>query len=263
LPNAIEAFERLTDSIAEKQVVVALDYDGTLTPIVNRPDMAVLSDEMRTVLRRVADRCPTLVISGRELRNVQQMVGVENIVYAGSHGFDITGPGGKSFKIEAGERFVPAIKRAAEELKRRLDGVEGTLIEDKRYAIAVHYRNVSEQQVDTVEQAVDAALARETELRKMGGKKVFELRPDIDWDKGTALLRILAELDLDNAEVTPFYVGDDVTDEDAFRALRQRGIGIRVGEEAGATEASYQLADPEEVRCFLERLGEWLDRRQQ
>jgi alpha,alpha-trehalase len=109
--------------------------------------------------------------------------------------------------------------------------------------------------VPEVERAVDEALAGRSGLVKTGGKKVFELRPAVEWDKGRAVVWLLEALDLDGPDVTPLYVGDDVTDEDAFRALHERGIGILVTELPRASAARYSLQDPREVRELLDRVA--------
>jgi trehalose-phosphatase len=127
-------------------------------------------------------------------------------------------------------------------------------VERKKFAIAVHYRLVAPENVERVEAVVDEVTENRSELRKAYGKKIFELQPQVDWHKGKALFSLMKTLELDQDDVLPFYIGDDVTDEDAFRALRGRGIGIVVREEPYETAASYSLKDPEEVRAFLLRL---------
>jgi alpha,alpha-trehalase len=261
LPRALDALEAIRGRIGDRRLALFLDYDGTLTPIVERPEDAVLSDEMRATLEALAERCAVVVISGRELSDVRERVGVPSIVYAGSHGFAIAGPPGTDITHEQGEKFVPAIERAARSLTERLAAIDGVLVENKRYAIAVHYRRVAETRVPDVEAAVEEVRALERGLKQTGGKKVIELRPDIDWDKGRAVQWLLDRLDLDRGDVEPIYIGDDVTDYDAFEALGSEGIGILVAEEAEAVGADYLLHDVDDVRVFLEALIRTLDGR--
>jgi trehalose-phosphatase len=181
-------------------------------------------------------------------------VGLDELVYAGSHGFDIAGPEGLSIQREQGADYLPALTRAHERLREALGGIEGVLIERKRFAIAVHFRQVAEVDVDRVEMAVDEVVERFPKLRKTYGKKIFELRPRIDWDKGKAVLWLLEALSLGGDDVLPLYLGDDVTDEDAYAALRDRGIGILVADSVCLTAARYVLRDPDEVARFLRRL---------
>lgn len=106
-----------------------------------------------------------------------------------------------------------------------------------------------------MKQAVDEVAQGHRQLRTIAGKKVHELQPDIDWDKGKALLWLLETLGLDPQEALPLYIGDDLTDEDAFRAVEQRGAGIIVTEQPRPTAARYALKDPAEVERFLRELS--------
>lgn len=258
-PLAFDRLEEVRTRIGQRRIAVFLDYDGTLTPIVERPDLAVLSDSMRDTLAKLARQTTVVVVSGRERGNVEALVGLQEIVYAGCHGFDIAGPEGTAIQHEEGKDYLPLIQEVAADLHRRLDSIEGVIIENKTYAIAVHFRLVSPEAVAEVEQTVDRTVARHPRLRKTGGKKVFELRPKIPWDKGKAVLWLLDALDLNQAEVLPIYLGDDVTDFDAFRALRGRGISLLVAEEAEPSSADYRLSDPEEAGRFLNELAKLLE----
>jgi trehalose-phosphatase len=289
-PSALDHLPHLfgaLDAVGERQALPArlrrlrpalfLDYDGTLTPIVERPEDAALPEATREVVRRLAGRFPVIVVSGRGREDVARRVGLPELVYAGSHGFDIQGPGLRHAPARDAE---PAIRAVTAGLERRLAGIPGAQVEPKRFTVAVHYRRVPEARVAAVEAAVDAELAAHPELRKAGGKKVWELRPGLDWDKGKAVLWLLRALGLASSpgrggergasvEYVPIYIGDDETDEDAFRALAERpggledpsgsnrgGIGVLVAEEERETAASYRLRDPDEVRELLARLAD-------
>jgi trehalose-6-phosphatase len=328
VPAALERWPELAGRLAGKRAAVFLDYDGTLSPIVARPDLALLPEETRQVVARLAERLPVAILSGRLREDVSGLVGLPGLYYAGSHGFDIAGPapapGEPPLRWEAGHGIPELMARVAERLRRELAGIPGVLVEDKRFAVAVHYRQVDERDVPRVEAAVDRAaaeawdgdgadggeagaetgggagaetggVARSAEaggaarggkrLRKTGGKKVWELRPDVDWNKGRALLWLLERIGRrggdgegegrgsaggagDRADgrneiggtpgrLLPIFIGDDVTDEDAFRAAASRGgIGILVAEEPRATAASYRLRDPGEALELLRRLAE-------
>jgi trehalose-phosphatase len=127
-------------------------------------------------------------------------------------------------------------------------------VERKRFAIAVHYRQVPEEYHQRVADAVDRIAPGYPMLRVAGGKMIWELRPDIEWDKGKALEWLLKEMDLDHPDVIPLYIGDDITDEDAYRVLGDRGVGIVVGREERTSAAEYALEDTDEVRIFLDTL---------
>jgi trehalose-phosphatase len=250
IPSALEHIQEIVGSTG--RVAVFLDYDGTLTPIVSRPDQAVLTDSTRAILRRLASKVPVAILSGRQLEDVRKRVAIDEIVYAGSHGFDIAGPRG--LRRQEATEFLPALDAAEKELRKKLAAISGALVERKHFSIAAHYRNVNEIDFPKLERAVSEVAGRHRELRKMEGKKVYELLPDIDWDKGKAVLWLLKTVGSEHAEVRPIYIGDDRTDEDAFRALGERGTGILVSEEPRSTAASYSLRDPAEVERFLREL---------
>lgn len=252
-PSALGQFGEVANRIGKNGVAVFLDYDGTLTPIVARPELALLDENMRSTIRRLSEFCPVIVMSGRALADITERVGIDGIIYAGSHGFEIAAPNGRQIQHQVGSDYIPLVRAAADALKDRIGHIDGVIIEDKTYTVAVHYRLIDPARVPDVERSVDQVLASHRGLAKLGGKKVFELRPDIPWDKGRALLWLLEKQNLDTPGVTPIYIGDDVTDKDAFRVLGKRGIGILVSEPE-QTSAHYRLADPDEVREFLCRL---------
>lgn len=259
LPSALASMDDIRGLMTAKRPFVALDYDGTLTPIVERPELAILSDEMRSAVTALANQCTVAVISGRDLIDVKRLVGIDNLFYAGSHGFDISGPAGRRIASQQGAEFLPALDSAEKALRPLLGDIPGTQIERKKFSIAVHYRRVEKDRVQAVEDAVDQVLAEHTGLRKGTGKKVFELQPEIDWHKGKALCWLMDALDLDRPDVLPFYIGDDVTDEDAFRVLQASGVGVVVkddhaGDSPRRSTARYALDDCREVQQFLEAL---------
>lgn len=302
--------------LAGRRVVLFLDYDGTLSPIVQRPELALLPDETRAVVGRLAERMPVAILSGRRREEVAALVDLPGLVYAGSHGFDIAGPapaaGGAPVPVSPpapGAAPAPAgvsaaaapllrhlaapgvetrLRRVAERLRRELAGIDGVLVEDKRFAVAVHYRLVADRDLPRIEAAVDraagaagggagdggdggdggdvgdigdaggsAAAAGGGRLRKTGGKKVWELRPDVDWDKGRALLWLFERYGGGHPDALPLVLGDDVTDESAFAAAASRGgIGILVAEEPRPTAAAFRLRDPAATLALLTRLAE-------
>jgi len=260
---ALDRWDAIADRLDRNELALFLDYDGTLTPIVPQPEDATLSDTMRALLTRLSKLCTVAVVSGRDRRDVESMVGHPDLVYAGSHGFDIRGPGGFAMEQEDAQDALGALDDAEKGLRERLASIEGARVERKKFAIAVHYRGVSgETDIATVEQAVDQAVSTHSALRKKGGKKIFELQPNVEWDKGHAVMFLADALDLNRDNVVLMYIGDDVTDEDAFRALRAtpRGIGVRVADEVADTAAHYMLRACGEVADFLDRIATTLDR---
>lgn len=254
LGNALDSFDEIEETIGSMLVAVFLDYDGTLTPIVSHPEDALLPDETRSILVELATYAPVAVVSGRGLNDVEKLVGLSNVYYAGSHGFEIKTPEGVTKELEEAAGYLPLLDEVEVELARRLEDVDGSQVERKKYSIAIHYRNVADEDVEDVRQVVEDVAKEHPRLAQSGGKKVFELKPDIDWDKGSAIDWLLEALDHDRPNVIPLYIGDDLTDEDAFEALRAQGITIVVGEGSRETRARYRLKDTGEVAEFLKNL---------
>jgi alpha,alpha-trehalase len=255
LPSALERKDEILERLRQRTPAIFLDYDGTLTPIVGQPEDATLPDETRDVIRRLAQHYSVAIISGRDLDDVRKMVGINDIAYAGSHGFDIAGPGGRYRNQEMGRPFLPVLKRAEKEMREAVRDIAGARLERKRFTVTVHYRQVKRADVNTVKERFEDVASHYRELRKSAGKKVMELRPNIDWDKGKALLYLLKALYADSERVVPLYIGDDTTDEDAFRAIADRGVAIVVGSGSRQTVAHYALRDTKEVVRFLKELA--------
>ncbi|KAL5171085.1 putative trehalose-phosphate phosphatase J [Glycine soja] len=243
-PSALDMFDQIIDASKGKQIVMFLDYDGTLSPIVDDPDRAFMSDSMRKTVRKLARCFPTAIVTGRCKDKVYNFVRLAELYYAGSHGMDIKGPTrsskyNKDSKAEAilcqpASDFLPMIDEVYQQLVEKTKSTPGALVENNKFCLSVHFRCVDE--------------------------KVLEIRPTIKWDKGKALEFLLESLGLANcSDVFPVYIGDDRSDEDAFKKLRDRGqgFGILVSKFPKDTSASYSLQEPNEVMNFLQRLVEW------
>ena len=231
---------------------VFLDYDGTLTPIADRPEQATLSASTRAQLARLASCCPVTIVTGRDIGVVRDFVQLDQIGYAGCHGLDIAGPAGSDLRYEAAASVLPALDGAQADLRRGLDGIAGALVERKRYSVSTHYRLVDPADAATVDATVAGVARRYPALRRERGKKVFELRPDVAWDKGSAVAWLLAALSLDPRAAT--YIGDDETDEHAFALLAGAGVPIVVSHDDRPTSARYRVHDPGEVALVLDLL---------
>jgi trehalose 6-phosphate phosphatase len=256
LPDGMQA----TNVTAEPAVFY--DFDGTLSEIVNDPDTARLADGAAEALTSLSASCPVAILSGRDLADVRERVGLPGLWYAGSHGFELTGPDGAHHENTEAAASVPVLAEAAAALADRLGSIAGVVVEHKRFGVAVHYRNVARDRVGEVAAAVRSAGQR-TALRVTTGREVIELRPDIDWDKGKTLRWVLDYIrDNDGGgPLLPIYLGDDITDEDAFDAVADDGIAILVrhGDDGDrATAAHYALDNPDRVREFTERLAQRL-----
>ncbi|ATN85752.1 trehalose-phosphatase [Coxiella burnetii] len=253
LPNALECLPCIAEQSAYKKMVVFLDYDGTLTPIVDKPEKAILSDEMKAVLIKLSQKASVVVLSGRQLSNLQELIGLESLFYAGNHGFEIFNPLSNDTIVIVTE-YKETISNAYNLLHQLLQDVQGVIIEHKALSLSIHYRLVKAEDVPIIEENLNKVLELHPQLKKHHGKKVFELRPHIDWDKGKALLHILEILSHHYAHIYPIFLGDDVTDEDAFMAIEDCGVGILVSKEQRRTSAAMVLEDPKQVEQFLEAL---------
>ncbi len=259
LPSALEHPHAIFAD-RQRELLLFLDYDGTLTQIVDHPDKAILSDSMRRILNRLAGLIRVAVLSGRDLRDVQSKVAIPQLWYAGSHGFDIEGPDGAHHEHEEGARFLPLLDRMERLLTDRLGNIAGCLIERKHFSLAVHYRKVREENLHEVQQAVQELHQTEPALRLATGKKIVEFQPDIAWHKGHALRWLIATWGLERERFKPLYLGDDVTDEDGFAEVAADGVGILVAQGLSQepsqkkTLATYQLEDTEAVEVFLQQL---------
>lgn len=253
LPNALDRVEEMDALRDGSPLLIFLDFDGTLAPIVDDPSEAHISNACRAALKNL--RCPTAVISGRDREDVESRVALENLCYAGSHGLDIRCQGHQRTLPDA-EDALDDVNQAESELRHRIGERKGVIIERKRFSVAVHYRQIDKDSViEEIRRTVDT-ICEETSLRKRMGKKVFALEPAVDWDKGRALNWLVDSLPTSAAK-EPFiiYIGDDETDEDAFDVLRFNGIGIRVGHEIARSLADYQVDDPSQVIELLKQFG--------
>jgi trehalose-phosphatase len=194
---------------------------------------------------------PVAVVSGRDLADVRARVGVDGVVYAGSHGLEIEAPDGVH-EVAPGARA--ALAAAGKDLAAALPSEPGVLLEPKRYGVAVHWRMADPLVLPAVRRAVDTVLARYPSLRLYEGKKVLELQPNVVWDKGHAVRHLLPAASSGAAMPWALYVGDDRTDEDAFRALGPDGAGIVVQEAPRESSAGWWLRDPGEVTELLRRI---------
>mmetsp|Transcript_172 Transcript_172/g.543 ORF Transcript_172/g.543 Transcript_172/m.543 type:complete len:301 (-) Transcript_172:64-966(-) len=267
-PSALQDFDKFAERLAGKRVLVFLDYDGTLSPIVNDPDKAYMPDSMRQVVKEAATLFPTAIISGREREKVFSFVQLQELYYAGSHGLDICGPrtagDGSMYQYmpECADGLCEVLDEVHSNLCQSIKDIEGASVEHNKLCLSAHYRRVPQEHWPVVRKKVEECLNGHTKLFRLAeGRKVLEIRPTVNWDKGRALewLLNMLEPDAEDTDVVSLYLGDDKTDEDAFRVLRRRGcgVGILVSSIVKPTEAQFTLQDTAEVQAFLEKLVSW------
>jgi trehalose 6-phosphate phosphatase len=251
LTHALRQWPEVLERLRDQPLAIFLDYDGTLVPIAPRPELATLPPERRAQLVQLARAWPTTILSGRARRKVAHLVGIPLLNYVGVHGFELGLAYRESVEVHPPIRDVVALATA--ELEARLHGVPGIIIENKQFAIGIHYRNVDSADVPAVLNTIDEVATHFPELRRTSGKKLRELRPNLDWHKGRALLWVMEQLQMQSA--LPIFIGDDLTDEDAFQAVADRGMGILVcADPPAATAARYLLHDVTQVYEFLEHV---------
>ncbi len=245
--------------LAGTPLVVMLDVDGTLAPIAQRPGDAEVPLETRRAVSAlaVASGVVVVLVSGRSAADARRMVGVANVWVVGNHGYETIGPDGETLIDSQVAAYQPLIAQAGRRIQPRLAGVPGVIFEDKGWTLSIHYRLADQALVPKVRAALEETVAA-LGLRLTEGKMILEVRPPGQINKGTAVLTLGRSLGAFTDHGALVFIGDDRTDEDAFRALRSRGktsVTVRVSdEETTSTAAEYWVRDPSEVRVFLEGL---------
>ena len=249
----------LEKHIANKFVLLLLDYDGTLAPIVKSPDKALISKRARDLLNKLSayPACKIAIITGRSAKDIKDKIGIRNIIYASNHGLQIKGPG-INFIAPLPADFRKLLWKIKKDLEKTLHSVKGIFLEDKGASFSVHYRLVNKRLIPFVVWTLLKIVLPSVRKKKMVialGKKVLEIRPPIKWNKGNAILWLLNKHKsaLRDKPIMPIYIGDDVTDEDAFDALKDEGLTIFVGHPR-KSHAKYYLKNTREVSEFLKRL---------
>jgi trehalose 6-phosphate phosphatase len=247
---------------SSRHLLLLLDFDGTLTPIVERPEAAKLPDRMKIILKSLSQQKTATIgiISGRSLNDLRSKVYLPNIIYAGNHGLEIEGPG-ISFLHPVAEEIKTTLKVLSAVLKNALRPIDGSFVEDKGLTLSVHYRQVKspekEQEVSHAFEKTVGVARMLGRIKTTSGKKVLEIRPPVSWDKGKAILMLLKNYC--RGEALTIYAGDDLTDEDAFNVLKDRqGISIYVGGDKTASAAKYYLDSTTQVEEFLVKLSDIL-----
>lgn len=245
--------------LSKKHILLLLDYDGTLTPIVETPGKALLPKRTKDLLYLLSRKndCTVAIISGRALKNLKDLVSLKNIIYSGNHGFELEGPQIK-FKRTISAEYRAIIKQIKAALTKKLSSILGVVIEDKGFSLSLHYRLVNTKTIPIVKkifkESVNSFISQD-KIRISSGKMVLEVGPPDEWDKGKVALWILSKLKGIHGKkpVIPIYVGDDLTDEDAFKALSHKGLTVFVGYPKHSY-ARYYLKNPEEVTSFLQQI---------
>jgi trehalose 6-phosphate phosphatase len=257
----LTAWNSLKKTLNNKKIVLFLDYDGTLAPLAETPARALMTLKTKKLLKKLSrlSRCRLAIISGRSLKDLKKMVGIDGITYVGNHGLEMEGPGIK-FGCPVTRSHKATLRHIKNELKAKLSSFIGVFVEDKGLTLSIHYRRVDKKQLRRLKKLFHEIIFPYTirdKIRISRGKKVFEIRPPIAWDKGRVALWLLNrwKLSLKDKKIVSFYIGDDITDEDAFEALGDAGIAIFVGKPK-KSYAKYYLRDTEEVKKFISDIAD-------
>jgi trehalose 6-phosphate phosphatase len=257
-----DAFDLLPEWRAARRaagrMLLALDFDGTLAPIVPRPGDAAVLPAARAAVQSLLERPDMIVavVSGRGLEDVRERIRLDGVYFAGNHGLEIDGPGVRSTN-DAARAARPALLRCLDALHRSVDDEPGVLVEDKQLTLSIHFRMAESPDAEArVRRAVLDACRGVEGVRMTHGKKVVEIRPAVDWDKGRATEFLIQELLGGDSTAPVLFIGDDRTDEDAFLVLHGRGDGVLVAAEPpGTTAARAWLRAPDDVARFLDHLA--------
>lgn len=229
-----------------------LDYDGTLVPIAPKPNQALLAQDKRDLLALLCQQFTVAIMTGRSLEEIKKIISIPEIILAGNHGFEIFSPWGSWVHPEA-RGFQKVISGLATSLEEALKPFLGAWVENKGLTLSVHYRLVKERGEEKIKSIFYHTIEGHKEkVRVTLGKKVLEIRPNVPWDKGKAVERLSKLYEVPQGH--RIYMGDDETDEDAFRALKE-DITILVGQK-DTTAAKYWVKDTTEVWLFLKNLRE-------
>ena len=253
------SYGQLIGITSARESMLFLDYDGTLSPIVSDPAAARLVDGAAEALELVAAVCPVAVLSGRDLADIRSRVDMPGHLVCGQPRVRADRTGRHISRERSGRRVRTHPRARGRRTEPEPGADSGSAVEHKRFAVAVHYREVAPEHVGEIVSTTHK-LGQRAGLRVTSGRMLVELRPDLDWDKGTTLAWIRDRID-PSGSLLPIYIGDDLTDEDAFDAVKFDGIGIVVGHDEDGdrkTAAHFTLQSPDQVREFLQRGSRWL-----
>ena len=234
-------------------LIAFLDYDGSLVGLRNRPELARLSHPRRDLLKKLGRTALVVVVTGRSVAEVRRLIGIPSLDCIGNHGFEIA-HGDRSWVHPGAEECRAVLRSVLRRIRARSAGRDGVLVEDKGLTAGVHYRLLDPARVDWLMSVVLEEIGREAgSLRATFGKKVIEIRPNADWNKGRGVLEYIRWLGPEPGRRV-VYIGDDRTDEDAFRALRGRGTTIVVGRAEGSA-AEFSVRGVNQVWSLLRELA--------
>lgn len=255
---------RLKNILNKGPVFLLLDFDGTISPIVDDPKDAFLNDDFKKILKELTLKPVYLgIVTGRSIQDIKKRIKLKNIFYAGDHGFEIKSKL-FSFQYPLASDYKNAIQEILAQIKIQLLPIPGVILQPKKYSNSIHYRKVDSSDLPSFKKKTKSILRpyiNSHRVKFFRGKKVYEIKPPVDWDKGKAVEKIVEELRSKSllSDIKPIYIGDDVTDEDAFRSVNKLGgISIRVGK-TKKSKAKYFLKDIQDVLNFFKKVSQGIE----
>lgn len=256
-----DGWDEIRKKLLSRPLMLFLDYDGTLTPIVEKPEWAILSPAMKKILEELHHNkeVTVAIVSGRSLEQLKERIGIPSLFYVGNHGFEIEGPG-FHYTHPGALETEQAMRLIATKLEKALGDIPGANLENKTLTLSLHYREVPKNQIEHLKSHFFTILAPFVEANQVHfteGKKVLEVRPMLEWNKGTAVSWLYARklaANPSSEKIFPIYLGDDKTDESALKAVQDEGLGIKVTEAQIETHARFYLKNSEDVYDFLKRI---------
>jgi len=255
MQNALRKLPTILARLQSRGCVLLLDFDGTLTPLKRDHNAPRLSPRMKSIVRKLSQKYPLAIISGRSLADIQKRVGIPGIAYVGCHGLEW-----RVGRMRYGEKMPKTVAAAFARGKKQLARLAkryGAVVENKHYSFALHYRMLPRAQgracASEAAEIVANINQKKTHIRTIHDQYTFDIMPSVPATKGTAALRVFRQLRKSRRDV-PLYIGDSLTDEDAFKTF-PRGITIRVGKNT-ASKARYFVERRSNVDSFLLRFAQ-------
>jgi trehalose-phosphatase len=260
LKNIHDIDERI---LASKRIILLTDYDGTLTPIRESPDLAILSEGVRQLLVQFSSHKTFFlgIITGRSLKQIKKLVNIQKILYVANHGMEMEGPGIRFTSPEA-KKSRGILCHIYKRLFKSLRHVAGMSIEDKGLSVSLHYRLVKNaEDVEYISKTLHSIIKPFLDRKMLflsTGKMVYEIRPPVNLNKAVTVQRLLTNyFPLEFGENTLIiYMGDDKADIEVFDTLKGKGLTVFVGKPSDTSTADYYVNSPDEVRVFLDHLFE-------
>jgi trehalose-phosphatase len=258
MKHLFRAHKKIKEKTGNGQIFLFLDYDGTLAEIAAHPELAIISTGLKEILKEITrnKRFRLAIISGRSLPDIRKKIDLPGIIYSGNHGLEIEG-GGIKYTNTVSAEFLYLLPLIKEKLVSTLNKYQGVIVEDKILTLTVHYRLAEKELLPKILADFNTTMQGYLQMHNVfvrKGKKILEVIPDIPWNKGRAVQWILENLQTAGSLYTPIYIGDDITDEDAFEVLKKDGITIFVGY-CTDSKAQYYVRNIGEVAKFIRFLS--------